>query len=303
LQIEYHVVDVFTQTVLEGNALAVFPDASSLPEETLQKIAREFNLSETAFVLPATRRDCAARVRIFTPAHEMKFAGHPTVGTAFVMRQTGIVPMDLTAFAIEENIGPVSVRVDGSEDPIIWLRTPPIKQESTYHRATCATALGLQETDLLPGVPCEIFSAGNPNLYVAVRDTERVDRASVDLAALRALNSPDGPVCVYVFARAPQGAYARMFAPELGVVEDPATGSAAGPLAAFMMAHGLVDGRDGSAFTIEQGTKMGRRSLLHVLIHGEKGSDGIEVGGHVVTLAQATMRLPIAQRAANASAS
>ena len=216
MQIEYHVVDVFTQTVLEGNALAVFPDASSLPEETLQKIAREFNLSETAFVFPATRKDCAARVRIFTPVHEMKFAGHPTVGTAFVMRQTGIVPMDLTAFALEENIGPVSVRVDGSDDPIIWLRTPPLKQESTYVRAACATALGLQETDLLPGVPCEIFSAGNPNLYVAVRDAERVDRASVDLAALRALNSPDGPVCMYVFAPAPQGAYARMFAPELG---------------------------------------------------------------------------------------
>ncbi len=112
MQIDYHVVDVFTQTPLEGNPLAVFPDASTLPEDALQRIARELNLSETAFVLPPTRTDCAIRVRIFTPAYEMMFAGHPTIGTAYVARQAGLISPELSEFRLEEKIGPVAVRVD-----------------------------------------------------------------------------------------------------------------------------------------------------------------------------------------------
>src|SRR5438445_11627010 len=119
----YRVVDVFTEHPLEGNALAVFPDASALDTTTMQRIARELNLAETAFVLPPTRSDCAARVRIFTPAKEMMFAGHPTIGTAFVLLDEGLVPGKAGDFLLEENIGPVPVRVEAGARPMLWLKT------------------------------------------------------------------------------------------------------------------------------------------------------------------------------------
>ena len=143
----YKVVDVFTTEVLEGNALAVFPDASDLDATTMQKIAREFNLAETAFVLPATRKDCAATLRIFTPAKERVFAGHPTVGSAFVLLEEGIVPKNSSAFVVEEKIGPVPIRIDSGARPMIWLRTPPIREGRCYDSALCAAALGLEPQD------------------------------------------------------------------------------------------------------------------------------------------------------------
>jgi trans-2,3-dihydro-3-hydroxyanthranilate isomerase len=292
MDIEYYTVDVFTQVPFEGNPLAVFPDARRLQSETMQKIARELNLSETTFILPSTREGCAARVRIFTPACEMVFAGHPTIGTAYVVRELGLVPRDAVTFALDENVGAVKIRVEGDTDPMIWLQTPEIAKGRTYDRAACAAALGLQEADLIPQAPCQMLTAGNPNIYVALAGKDRVDRAEPDAQRLRALCvDDDEPICAFVFAPTPEGAYSRMFAPELGVGEDPATGSATGPLAAFMMEHGLAPSRDGSRFISEQGTKIGRRSLLHVLVHGENGVDGIEVGGHVVPISHATMAL------------
>ncbi|MDP9105943.1 MAG: PhzF family phenazine biosynthesis protein [Candidatus Eremiobacteraeota bacterium] len=292
MKFSYHVVDVFTQQPLEGNPLAVFPDARGLDTVTLQRIARELNLSETTFVLPAETADAAARVRIFTPSSEMRFAGHPTIGTAYVLRRIGRVPAEATAFTFEEGVGPVAVRVEPGDDPMIWLTTPPIEKGRTYDRARCARALGLDEADVLAGVPCRILSAGNPTLYVALAGAGAVDQAQVDAAALQALFADEpAPVCLFAFAPAPYGAYSRMFAPGLGVPEDPATGSATGPLAAFMMEHGFTPAADGTRFVSEQGTKMGRRSLLHVLIHGEHGKEAIEVGGHVTPLAVASMAL------------
>lgn len=292
MEFDYHVVDVFTQTPLEGNALAVFPDGRQLQDKTMQKIAREFNLSETAFVVSSTRNDCAARVRIFTPNYEMMFAGHPTIGTAFVIQQTGLVAKGEIAFAFEEKVGRVDVRIEAGTDPMIWLKTPAITQGRSYDRVACAAALELNEGDLLSDVPCELWTAGNPNIYVALRDKEAVDRAWIDPVKFRVLSPPaDGLNCMFVFAPTPDGAYSRMFAPEYGIVEDPATGSAVGPLAAFMMAHGLASRADGTRFVSEQGTKMGRRSFLHALVHGENGVDGIEVGGHVTPLSRATMTL------------
>lgn len=284
---EYRVVDVFTQTPLEGNALAVFTDARGMSTELMQRVARELNLSETTFVFPAEREGTAARVRIFTPAREMEFAGHPTIGTAYVLRDRGVVARDAQSFVLHENIGGVPVRVD--EEECIWLTTPPITVRGAYDRTKCAAALSLEVDDLLPNVPCEMLTAGNPNIYIPVRDAAAVDRADVDTAALRALLRGDRSLCTFVFAPTPFGAYSRMFAPELGVVEDPATGSATGPLAAFMLRHNLVRQ---TRFYSEQGTKMGRRSILHILVHGEKGKDGIEVGGHVTPLTQAVLTLP-----------
>ena len=288
----YRVVDVFTQEPLQGNPLAVFYDARGLDATMMQKIAREMNLSETTFIFPPQRSDSAARVRIFTPASEMLFAGHPTIGTAWVMRDLGIVSQSLRHFALHENVGLVDVRVDDSADPLIWLRTPAIRTLRDYDQGLSAAAIGVTRADLL-GVPCRSLTAGNPNVYIALRDRDAVDRARVDSAALRALVAADRePMCIFVFTPTPEGAYSRMFAEELGVVEDPATGSATGPLAAFMMEHGLAPTAHGTRFISEQGTKMGRRSILHVFIDGERGKNGIDVGGHVAAVATATMELP-----------
>lgn len=322
----YAVVDVFTRIPLEGNPLAVFPDARGLDGATMQRIARELNLSETTFVLPSTRAACAARVRIFTPTMEMRFAGHPTIGTSDVLLREGTVPRDAEHFALEELVGDVPIRVERRrpdaalavaraderggdtgggerrgetgggelvEPPMIWLTTPPIEFGRTYERAACAEALGLEPDDLLGDVPPQLVSAGNPTVFIALRDTAAVDRAWIELSGVRALHgSTAGAVCFFVFTPTPEGAYSRMFAPEHGVSEDPATGSATGPLAAYMMRHALAPAADGARFVSEQGTKMGRRSFLHVFVHGQNGRDGIEVGGTCVKLAEATLTLP-----------
>ena len=290
-QYRYRVVDVFTETALEGNPLAVFPDSAGIDPGTMQKIAKELNLSETVFVVPVTRGDCAAHIRIFTPSKEMVFAGHPTVGASFVLLEEGLVPKEPGNFLLEEKVGPVAVRVEQGDRPLIWLKTPPIEFGRTYDRAVCARALGLDPADLLDIAP-QVASAGNPNVFIAAKDKGAVDRAWLDMSGLRSMQpAGEGGVCVFLFAPTPNGAYSRMFAPEHGVVEDPATGSATGPLAAFMLRHGMTPRDKKSRFISEQGTKMGRRSLLHVLIHGENGNDGIEVGGYVTPLVEATMTL------------
>jgi trans-2,3-dihydro-3-hydroxyanthranilate isomerase len=278
----YRVVDVFTEHPLEGNPLAVFPDARGLDASTMQRIAKELNLSETVFVLPSTRSDCVARLRIFTPAREMPFAGHPTIGTSYVLLGEGVARGD--KFFLEELIGPIHIRVTRGLKPLIWLRTPPVEQGRTVDPEICARALGLPRSDL-SGLPPEILSAGNPFLYIALEDVAAVDRAW--LSSTGSLKAEPGELlCVFVFARTPDGVYSRMFAPEHGVVEDPATGSAAGPLAIYLRKHGMISDKPGTQFTSEQGTKMGRRSILHVRLN----ENNLEVGGYVTPLVDATMR-------------
>jgi trans-2,3-dihydro-3-hydroxyanthranilate isomerase len=287
----YRVVDVFTTQPLEGNPLAVFPDAAGIDEATMQKIAKEMNLSETVFVLPATRPDCDIAVRIFTPTREMVFAGHPTVGTGFVLLDERIMSPGRSDFVLEESIGPVALRVEKQDRPLIWLRTPPIRFGRTFEREAAAQALRLHLDDLLEVAP-QLVTAGNPTVFVAVREKGAVDRAWLESGRATVFEDVgEGPGCVFIFTPVPGGAYSRMFAPELGVIEDPATGSSTGPLAAYMMKHALISVIDGTRFVSEQGTKMGRRSLLHVLIHGKHGSDGIEVGGYVTPVAEGVMRL------------
>ncbi len=288
----YRVVDVFTENPLQGNPLAVFPDARGMDTALMQKIALELNLSETTFVLPSTRKDCAVNVRIFTPRYEMQFAGHPTIGTSFVLLDEGIVPKETTHFALEEKVGPVPIRVDPGARPLIWLETPPITFGQLSDRAVCAKALCLELNDLLD-IPPQLVTAGNPTFFVALKGKEAVDRAWMDLSGVKAIkgNYAD-PVCILAFAPTATGAYSRMFAQEYGIIEDPATGSSTGPLAAYMMRHGLMPTSSGVGIVSEQGVKMGRRSLLHVLITGEHGSEAIEVGGHVAPLVEATMTLP-----------
>jgi trans-2,3-dihydro-3-hydroxyanthranilate isomerase len=288
MDLSYYVVDVFTAVPLLGNPLAVFPDATGVDSGTMQRIARELNLSETAFILPRESDDLRTRVRIFTPGSELQFAGHPTIGTAFVMRTLGIVPRDSRNFVLQENVGDVAIRVDRGEDPIIWLTTPPIEKLGECARERCAAMLGLQSNQLVANVPCEILSAENSFIFVAVDRPATVDQARFDMAVFEQIvKDRSTPTSVFIFAATDTGAYSRMFGSELG------------PLALFMMKYGLAQKRDGTRFVSEQGTKMGRQSLLHVHVHGESGADGIEVGGHVAELAKAVMRIP-AQSAAPA---
>lgn len=287
----YRVVDVFTDQPLEGNSLAVFPDASGLDDDMMQRIARELNLSETTFVFPATRADCVADVRIFTPSKEMVFAGHPTIGTSFVLLEERLVPNGVDHFVLEEKVGPVPIRVELGAQPLIWLRTPRIEYGKKYDRAACADMLSLSVSDLLEVAP-QFVSAGIPTIFVAVKNKETVDRALLDSRGLKMLIGADSePLCAFVFAPTAEGAYSRMFASLYGIPEDPASGGSTGPLASFMMRNGLTPGDAGRRFISEQGTKMGRRSILHVCIHGENGMNGIDVGGYVTPLTEATMRL------------
>ncbi len=287
----YRVVDVFTTEPLQGNPLAVFPDGAGLSTETMQKIAMELNLSETVFVLPSEQPDCAARLRIFTPGKEMDFAGHPTVGTAFILLDEGKVPTGTERFAVEENVGPIPVRVEAGPAPKLWLMTPPLREEEVIDKKTAAALLGLKGDQLL-NFPPQILNAGNPTLFIPVRDRETVDHISFDTSAwVRFKLEHPNPMCVFAFAPTPEGAYSRMFAPDYGIREDPATGSSSGSLPSYMMKHGLASSKPGTTFYSEQGTKMGRRSILHLLIHGERGADGIEVGGNVTPLIEGTITL------------
>jgi trans-2,3-dihydro-3-hydroxyanthranilate isomerase len=292
ISLDYQIVDVFTTEPLTGNPLAVFTDASGIDETVMQKIAREMNLAETTFVLPSNSPGCDARVRIFTPKREMLFAGHPTIGTSFVVRKQGLVPHDCVELRLEEKIGPVQVFVDDEARPMFWLRTPPISEGRIVDRSACAQAIGLEADDLLDIAP-QILDAGNPTLLIALRNEEAVNRAWLDQTGMRILKDgqTSDPFCVFVFFPRKVGAYSRMFAPEYGVPEDPATGSSTGPLAAFMMKHGLFTPESDAPFVSEQGTKMCRRSLLYVKVLGEDGSDGILVGGHVTPLAEGTVTI------------
>jgi len=289
--LHYRIVDVFTTEALAGNPLAVFTDASQIDEVVMQKIAREMNLAETTFVLPSEDPTCAARVRIFTPKKEMIFAGHPTIGTSFVLLDEKRVPQGCEFFSLEEKVGPVRIWVENGAPPMIWLRTPPISEGRLYERSLCAHALGLESADLLDVSP-QILNAGNPTLLIPLKDEGAVDRAWLDMQEMRTLRDGEAePFCVFVFSQTRGGAYSRMFAPEYGIAEDPATGSSTGPLAAFMIKHGLLTGAADTRFISEQGTKMGRRSLLHVRIAGDKGAKGIYVGGNVTAIADGTMKL------------
>ena len=276
----YQVVDVFTQTPLEGNPLAVFSDAAGLDLPTMQRIALELNLAETVFIVPSERPDCVARFRIFTPRREMDFAGHPTIGAAFVLMQQERVASGTESFSVQENVGAIPIAVDSKERSMFWLSTPPLRDGPTIDRSEAAALIALAPDALADAAP-QILSAGNPTLFIALKDKSAVDEASLDGTKWPAIHKryhPD-PMCAFVFAPTAEGAYSRMFAPDYGVVEDPATGSSTGPLASYMLRHGMTSARSGSRFVSEQGVRMGRRSILHVRLNGENGKDSIDVGG------------------------
>jgi trans-2,3-dihydro-3-hydroxyanthranilate isomerase len=294
-------VDVFTDHVFGGNPLAVFLSPEGLSDAEMQAIAKEMNLSETVFVLPAQRRECLRRLRIFTPRAELPFAGHPTVGTAFVLATSGLIDHSTSNIRLEEGVGPVAVRLEGQSDlpTRIWMRHPsatfgPVVED----RSGVAESLGLSETDMLKSAPVVVASTGLPFLYVALRNRYLVDRALVELRRLQDCAIEPDAEGVFVFAleneAAENRAYSRMLdAGTLGIPEDPATGSASGALGAYLVQYGLVPANGLVEILSEQGTKMGRQSFINIRVErSPKGVVSIEVGGSVVPVLEGTLRIP-----------
>lgn len=285
----YMLFDVFTDVAFAGNQLAVFPDVT-LDDTTMQRIARELNLAETVFVTPAD--DVVASLRIFTPLAEVPFAGHPTIGTAIALADHlwWIGPNE-TEFVLREKIGDVSIRIERGEPTTAWLTTPPVEFGRTVSREDAAAILGLEIEEVRGDLPCEFAGAGNIFLYTPLVSKEAVDRAVYDMNAVRR-RLPWSPVTdVYVFAQSSSGAYSRMFAPMFGIAEDPATGSATGPLYVYLARHGKLERTE--RFTAEQGVAMGRRSVLHVKLSWD-GSDlgAVDVGGSAVFMGEGKIKIP-----------
>jgi trans-2,3-dihydro-3-hydroxyanthranilate isomerase len=283
-------VDVFTDRVFGGNPLAVFPDGAGLTDGEMQAIAREMNLSETTFVLPATRPGCDVKVRIFTPGVELPFAGHPTIGTTYVLSTLGRLRDGALDVVLEEGVGPVPVRIEGdlSNPTFIWMKHPTATfGPPLADRAAVASALGLTEMDLLPDKPIQEGSTGLPFLYVPLRDSKTVDRAQLDDEALLAIDGIGEAGGAFIFApdleTGTNHVYSRLLGTRaIGVSEDPATGSASGPLGAYLVREGIVEAADEVKIVSQQGTKMGRQSWVHIRLTKAGDDWDIEVGGSTV---------------------
>lgn len=287
-------VDVFTNRIFGGNPLAVFLDGRGLSDGEMQAIAMEMNLSETTFVLPPEDVTHVARVRIFTPSAELPFAGHPTIGTSWVLREQGVVPGDAESFVLELGLGPIIVRVD---QDFLWMDQSaatfgPVVED----RAAVADAIGLEVDDLLPDMPVQPVSTGSPFIYVPLRDPATVDRVAPKLDAYQQLVARVGWKTRSAFFFAPKsdgGAYARMIGIGRGELrEDPATGSANGPLGAYLVKYGIVRGEGVIEIVSEQGTAMGRQSFIHLRVASGNGDPGrVEVGGQVVPVFEGVLTL------------
>jgi trans-2,3-dihydro-3-hydroxyanthranilate isomerase len=271
----YVVVDVFTDVPLAGNQLAVFTDARDLTSEEMQLLAREMNFSETVFVLPASDADADVRIRIFTPTLELPFAGHPTLGTAFVLGG----PLSKIVIRLEMGAGVIPVELEREGPRIVFGRmNQPIPTfEPVADPAPIFAALGVSGS----GLPVERYDLGPGHLYVELGSPEEVAALTPDIAAL-ARATPDAVNC---FARDGQRWKTRMFAPSHGVVEDPATGSAAGPLAVHLARHGRIP--FGERIEIKQGAEINRPSTLYAEAHGSAEEiQRVVVGGCAVTVAR-----------------
>lgn len=303
LRYRFVTADVFTDRPFCGNPLAVFPEAGGLSAEQMQLIAAEFNLSETVFVLPPEDEVNTKRLRIFTPKTELPFAGHPTVGTAMVLAEIGEVPVEgePTRIIFEEGVGPVEVSVltESGRPASAQLSAtklpeygpePPSEEE-------IISVLSLEKEDLFGDrYPSAAVSCGIPFLLVPLRDPGAVRRAKVEKSRWESVLSSYWAPHLYIFSLAQQhgrtGVHARMFAPAMGVEEDPATGAAAAALA------GYLGSRDETAtgtlqWLVEQGVEMGRPSLIEVEADKEDGEiTAVRVGGSSVILSEGAIEVP-----------
>jgi trans-2,3-dihydro-3-hydroxyanthranilate isomerase len=277
--IRYELCDVFTDRPLAGNALAVFNDADDLDEATMRALAREVNLSESAFVLRPTD-GADARIRIFTPTMELPFAGHPTLGTALVLAARRA----LHTIHLETARGIVSVHLSrvAGKSRFGWMTQPLPRIEPYAEAAELMAALGVPGSKL----PVELYDNGPRYVLVERESPEEIAALAPDMSRLAAL----GSVAISVFARKRSSWKCRVFAPGEGIAEDPGTGAAAGPLAVHLARHGRI--AFGDEIAIEQGVEIGRPSSLHARARGTRDQiDSVEVGGHGVLVGQGTFRL------------
>ena len=276
----YVVADVFTDRPLTGNQLAVFTDAREIPDEQLQPLAKEMNFSETVFVYPPEQGG-HVKIRIFTPAAETPFAGHPVLGSAFVLAG----PLQLVTINLEtvKGIVPVELEREGARIVFGWM-SQPIPEVSPFDReADLLAALRIERSEL----PVELYDLGIRFVYVALPSEEGVAVLEPDYTALARIQ---GNVGTYCFAGSGTRWKTRMFAPADGVPEDPATGSAAGPLACHLARHGRIGW--GEEIQISQGEEIGRPSKLYARAHGSaEAIERIEVGGSAVVVARGEFRL------------
>jgi trans-2,3-dihydro-3-hydroxyanthranilate isomerase len=270
---QYVVVDVFTDTALEGNPVAIVTDARAVPAGRMQRIAREFNLSETVFVLPA-RSGGDARVRIFTPSAELPFAGHPVLGTAVVLGEEA----GTQTITLETGAGFVPVELARENGRVSGRMRQPVPTWEPYEQAgPLLAALGVTSS----GLPVEAYRNGPRHVYVELASEQAVGSLQPDAGALAALPG----IGVSCFAGAGSRWKSRNFAPALGVPEDPATGSAAGPLAVHLARHGRIG--FGQEIEISQGAEIGRPSRLYARATGTADRiDSVEVAGAAVIVAR-----------------
>jgi trans-2,3-dihydro-3-hydroxyanthranilate isomerase len=271
---QYVTVDVFTDAPLEGNAAAVLTDARGIPAARMQRIAREFNLSETVFVLPA-QNGGDALVRIFTPSAELPFAGHPVLGTAFVLGEAA----GTQTIRLETGAGVIPVELARENGRIVSgrMRQPVPTWEPYEHVGQLLAALGVASS----GLPVEAYRNGPRHVYVELASDRAVASLEPDMAALARLPG-SGVGC---FAGAGSRWKSRNFAPAIGIPEDPATGSAAGPLAVHLARHGRIS--FGQEIEISQGAEIGRPSRLYARANGTADQiDSVEVAGAAVIVAR-----------------
>jgi trans-2,3-dihydro-3-hydroxyanthranilate isomerase len=283
----YTIADVFTDVPLQGNQVAVFTDASGLSDEVMQRAARELNLSETVFLFRASAAGAHLRARIFTPATELPFAGHPVLGTAFVVGRS----MGANVVRLETGLGVVPVtlrRPDGGGEPLYGEMeqfVPEVEPFDAVDALLSALRVGGDRDGLLP---IEAYRNGPVHVYVEMPSEEAVAALRPDLGAIERL----GVYGINTFAVSVSGerVKTRMFGPALGVAEDPATGSAAGPLAVHLARHGRVP--FGAEIEIVQGVEIGRRSVLRARVEGSGDRiEGVFVGGSAVIVARGEYRL------------
>jgi trans-2,3-dihydro-3-hydroxyanthranilate isomerase len=277
----FNVVDVFTDTPLQGNQLAVFTDAREIPEDKLQDLAREIGFSETVFVYPPTGDGAHARIRIFTPGLEGPFAGHPTLGSALVLAG----PLQLGEIRLETGNGIVPVRLEREGARIVFGRmTQPIPTIAPYaDEAGLLEAIGVERSEL----PVEVYDNGLQHVFVVLGSKDEVAALRPDLARLA-----DVPEVIGINCLAGSGTSwkTRMFIPSGGIAEDPATGSAAGPLALHLARHGRI--AFGDEIEITQGVEIQRPSKLYARVDGSaERIERIEVGGSAIVVARGEFRL------------
>jgi trans-2,3-dihydro-3-hydroxyanthranilate isomerase len=297
-------LDVFTARPFGGNQLAVLSAAEGLSDAEMQAITREMNYAETTFVLPAEDPQALCRVRIFTPATELPMAGHPTVGTTFALAHEGRIQRE-PRIHLQLGVGTLPIDLEYTADGLsfVWMHQPvPTYASWDGDRAALATALGLREEDLDSSLPIERGSSGVPYLYVPLRSLEALARARISADGgdlLAAIGEQGGHAAAYLFTlerpSAESQARARMFAPYLGVVEDAATGSAAGPFGGYLVRHGraMSDASGEARMALEQGIEMGRPSHIAVDVATQGGAiSDVRVGGQAVLIAEGELRLP-----------